>query len=419
MMIKIRKFDISNLLINILSLIIPSHLLAQNFTNSPYSVYGIGVIESKGFSRNSGMGSTGIAMPSGKGLNPLNPASYAALDSMDFLLDMGIFGKISDFESQGDKQMGLGVNFKYLAMGFKASKNWGISVGLKPYCSRGYMILADYQVEGGLDSYKSLIIGSGSVNQVYFSNSVKILPGLSIGLNSSYLFGSLIQDETIIYPAIGQNQTSVSKTNYFNNFLFDYGIQYQFRKGDYDFYSGLTFAHKQYLNSRYERKVSLNSNLLDTRSEGNDNFTIPPNIGFGIGFGYKNKYKVFSDFTFEQWSQSKYQYLSSELIDSRLFNIGMEYSPTHNFLSRYRKRITYRAGFWSNNSYLQLRQNQINESAFSLGLELPCRNRNTINLAFEYGHQGTTSDRLIQEKYLRITFGISLHEQWFQKRMYD
>ena len=63
---------------------------AQGGTNSPYSQFGLGEIAQQGVSQNRGMDGLGIALHSGNQVNTANPASYAYVDSLTMLFDMGL-----------------------------------------------------------------------------------------------------------------------------------------------------------------------------------------------------------------------------------------------------------------------------------------------------------------------------------------
>lgn len=58
-------------------------------TSSPYSMYGYGIIGDRATSLQKQMGGVGYAMNSGRQINVMNPASYAAIDSLTFLFDLG------------------------------------------------------------------------------------------------------------------------------------------------------------------------------------------------------------------------------------------------------------------------------------------------------------------------------------------
>ena len=55
-------------------------VFAQSGTNSPYSQYGLGVLSDQSASVSRGMNGLGIAYRQHNQVNPINPASYSAID---------------------------------------------------------------------------------------------------------------------------------------------------------------------------------------------------------------------------------------------------------------------------------------------------------------------------------------------------
>ena len=59
-------------------------------TNSPYSRYGFGTLTDQSGSNSKAMGGIGYALRNGFHVNPANPASYSAVDSLTFIFDLGM-----------------------------------------------------------------------------------------------------------------------------------------------------------------------------------------------------------------------------------------------------------------------------------------------------------------------------------------
>ena len=74
-------------------------LLAQN-QSSPYSRYGYGLMSDYVTSAQRNMGGVGVAMADGRQINVMNPASYAATDSLTLHWDIGLdFTQLRSSES--------------------------------------------------------------------------------------------------------------------------------------------------------------------------------------------------------------------------------------------------------------------------------------------------------------------------------
>jgi hypothetical protein len=65
----------------------------------------------------------------------------------------------------------------------------------------------------------------------------------------------------------------------------------------------------------------------------------------------------------------------------------------------------------------------IDDFGMSFGLGLPLRQLSSVNLGFEYGKRGTTSNNLIEENYFNFRLSLSLTasgaQSWFRKRKID
>jgi len=113
---------------------------AQNNTSSPFSMFGIGEIESRDYGRTTGMGSVGIGIQSENFLNRRNPAALSGMDTLRFVLDVSASMKFSEFITKIHNNKTNNFNIKSLAAGVRINKRWTSSIGLSPYSNVGYKI---------------------------------------------------------------------------------------------------------------------------------------------------------------------------------------------------------------------------------------------------------------------------------------
>jgi hypothetical protein len=105
-------------------------------------------------------------------------------------------------------------------------------------------------------------------------------------------------------------------------------------------------------------------------------------------------------------------------------SIGGFWIPKSNSISNYWQRVTYRAGIRLENSGLSINATgnsgdftTINDFGISFGLGLPIGNQlSKVNLGFEYGNRGNTTNGLIKENYFNLRLGLDLTDKWFRKR---
>lgn len=159
-------------------------LSAQNSTMTPYSRYGYGMLSDNATSAQRAMGGVGFAMNSGRQINVMNPASYAAVDSLTFIFDMGMDLTCLWQEENGNRSHQFAGGLDYITMAFRLHKHLGASIGLLPYSSVGYAFGSD--IENGATQRS----GDGSINQAYVGVGWEPFSRFMIGFNFGYLFGS-------------------------------------------------------------------------------------------------------------------------------------------------------------------------------------------------------------------------------------
>ena len=170
--------------------------LAQN-VNTPYSMYGFGVIGDRATSMQRQMGGVGYALQSGRQINVMNPASYAAIDSLTFLFDIGADLSFIWNREGNNKDHATGGGLDYVTMQFPLSKHIGASIGMLPYSGVGYAF-GNEVAHGALENQ-----GQGGINMAYFGIAGKVA-GFSVGANVSYNFGT-IQNDVYTTPSSGQS----------------------------------------------------------------------------------------------------------------------------------------------------------------------------------------------------------------------
>ena len=119
--------------------------------------------------------------------------------------------------------------------------------------------------------------GYGGINKVFWANGYEFFNHLSVGITTSYLFGSITNKNIIL----GQG-TSVylSKNNntFYNNLYVDYGLQYYASiNAHWDFTIGAIYANQTALNTETNINViNLDSNVLRSTQSPSEHIIFPP-----------------------------------------------------------------------------------------------------------------------------------------------
>lgn len=391
---------------------------AETPTTSPYSRYGYGLLNDNASAAQRSMGGVGYAMNSGRQINVMNPASYAAIDTLTFLFDMGL-DFTSIWSKEGDtSEKNFGGGLDYITMQFPLGKYMGASIGLLPYSSVGYAFGSE--ILNGTSSRQ----GVGGLNQLYAGVSGRLFKGFSIGTNISYLFGNLINDS---YTVTESNGTSLfERVMEVRDWHIQFGLQYSL---DFDKRNRATVGvvytpGKTLLGHAYGVYYDVNQDVENGTYKADTvgytslkgNYSLPDTWGAGLSYQWDNRLMAEVDFTYQPWSKAKYagieDFENMEFNDRWEIAAGLQFTPK--LRGNYVQRIAYRCGAFYNNDYIKIGDNSVREYGVSVGFGLPTIAAKTvINLGFEYRHRQANPNPLIKENYFNITLGVNFNELWF------
>lgn len=395
---------------------------AQNVT-TPYSMYGYGILNDNATSMQRQMGGVGIAMQSGRQINVMNPASYAGIDSLTFLFDMGADLTMLWSQEGSAKEHSTGGGLDYLTLKFPICKYMGGSAGILPYSSVGYAF--GNEVHHGTTQNQ----GSGGINQAYLGVA-GTYAGFSLGANISYSFGNIIND-LYAYPA-SEGQSLFEHVMQVRDWNLLLGAQYRAKLNkNANLVLGFTFSPKKSLHGNsyatiQELKQQSKADTLAMTKLSGKYFT-PNCYGVGVAYNYSRQYRlsVEADFSYQQWSKAPYEPLVDDkgqvLFDGMNFNDRMRFAlgaeVTPRIRGNYGQKMTYRIGAYYTRDYLKIRDNSVKEYGVTCGVGFPTpEGRTIINLGLEWKHRNASPVKLLSENYLNITLGVNFNEMWFWKR---
>lgn len=399
---------------------------AQTNTSSPYSMFGVGDLNPEGLAKTRALGGTGIALPTEMTLNPTNPASYYSIDSLSFLTDISLDYKRSKFMSGSAKQYGNNVGLGNLAFGFRNTSWWKNSIGIAPFSSVGNNINVKGTLEGSVDGSNNLDInvqGTGGLNKVYWGNAFKVTPNLALGVNLSFIFGSIKQTQYISNSQLFTGDLTYEDNIYMGKLYVNYGAQYAFKvtnkiKGGL----GVIYGSSCKLNLNHELTTLDNSgNKLLDNVTSESSFTLPGYFGAGFYLKLDDKLLLAGDYKFSNWAKSKPLESTIRFANTNNLNFGLEYTPSVSFRDHGLKKLNYRIGGYINPSYLVINGQQLNDRGFTAGLGIPLMQKKIFfNLAYQYGKKGVDSGSgIINEYYQRFNISITLFDFWFVKPKFD
>ena len=412
-------------------------IFAQSGTNSPYSMYGMGVLadQSTGFSR--AMSGTAIGFNDGNQVNPINPASYANVDSLTFIFDVGMSLLNTNLKEGDTKRNAKSANFEYAVAGFRVLKNLGCSFGVLPYTNVGYNFYRTGIQTGAIeDTYSTTYKGSGGLHEAYLGFAWMPFKYFSVGFNAGYIWGDYSKSITTIHSLAGAS----AMYRYYNGSVRSYKIDLGLQA-----YVPINKDNKLTIGAIYTLGHDMNNtaNLLDIKEDTtsysvDDAFSVPTTIGAGLTWNYKDKLKIGADFTLHKFADVDfpaladngkaytYKKMPNQLLDRKKFSIGAEYVPDETS-RKFFDRVHYRVGAFYATPYIKVsdRNGKLvdgpKETGLSFGVGVPIintyNNRSVVNVSGQWVRSSASG--LITENYWRINVGITFNERWFAKWKFD
>ena len=427
----------------ILFLLISSSIVfGQRTTSSPYSFFGVGEEFSSRTIEQASMGGIGVAFNSSQYFNFTNPAAYSNLRFTTY--SFGLLSKDLTVKTNEVSQTVNSTSLSYFALAFPIGENAGFSLGMQPLSSVGYSLSNTTFDTAGDPTEISIFSGNGGVNRLYGSFGMKVYKGLSLGIEADFSFGStenvLTNQIANVVLATRYNQSSIIRGGNVklgaqytkelkNKLILNFGSTIKFGsdlnvEGSERFYTlSLSATGSEIIRDEQDEQTI----------EGKYNLPVQTIFGFGIGkldkwhagIEYESQEAIQTS-GFLNRTSNTFKYDASSRI-----SLGGFYTPKATSISSYWDRVTYRAGLRYENTGLLIdgtatgaNFSKINDFGMSFGLGLPLgRKLSNINIGFEFGEKGSTSNSLIQENYINLRVGLSLNavgrQAWFQKRKID
>lgn len=393
---------------------------AQNIT-SPYSILGIGDVDTKDYSRYSASGNASLARRDIASYNFSNPASLTSLPYKTLNFDIAMRGRSSNFLSPGETDptaISKDIIIRRVSFAFRVSEKTGIAFGLKPYSSVNYQYQQDKVILDGNTTYNKHIDGSGGINQVYFSAGKSLNKRLSAGITASWLFGSL--QKSTEYAISSTSLDIVKKeTDFYYGALFQGGLQYYSLAGKkWRHQLGLVGSVSTHLNGELTSEYTDAEVLVNKEVQTGRKFKLPVTAGFGYSAVKNDQLTLSVEANYYNWKYQKVDYASSYTNPSVRLSAGVDYS----FKKKQGPNVYEKSyiGFGINveNSYLRIKNQRLWDYSFSLGGGINVSRHISIYTGLELGTKGDKAIDQIKENYTQYTLGITLKDIWMGAKRY-
>lgn len=397
------------------------------------------------------MGGTGVSFGHSEFINSINPAllinnKVSRYDSLLSILEASLFAQTRKVGNNTASQWSGNVNFNSFAYAFPVSKRWTTSVGIHPYSLVSYATSRRQVIANSTDTALITNSGHGGIYQADFANGIKLHRNLSIGIQASYLFGTIHRESFSQVEKFPDSiKVGTNERTFHSGFLFRPGVA--FRKNltgtansDSAIFMNLGFTYEFFGNMEGDERIFLQRKtqydiIIDqsTVSSKKININLPATYRFGVSFDKHEKWNVGADFSYSDWSSYESSTQSDTLKSSFTLAAGAEFlvnfkkersnKENWNFKKNY-----VRAGFSYTKTPVYINGKQINDVSLSLGYTLSVGNVKTnysriplpkLNLALVVGQRGTLENNLIKDLYFKAYVGMTINDKWFRRRRID
>jgi len=397
-----------------------NHTYAQDASPSPYSFFGIGNPDFKGMVENISMGGINMYTDSIH-YNINNPSSISHLKYINLSLGMNnSFINMSD--ANGTAQLSS-HNVTYFSLAIPMGKKIGVGFGIVPISSAGYKIYSK-QDNGDVYTFE----GEGGLSKIFLAGAYKLTNNWSIGAEYQYYFGFLDHNNKWLIKDIS-TYTKEKGILSMKGSSFKVATDYKLDLNNKKYLKFNTFYRLQSnLQGSYTEKTGLftvtssGEELVENldNEDGSDDILLPSTVGLGLGFGTKNKSFIGAEYNYlgmKNFRNTFYDPTYIQYKDGYQIKLGGMYTPAYNSITKYWKRITYRAGMTIKNTGMTIYGEDITDFGITFGVGLPSiKGLSNLNIGFELGQRGKTTEKLVKENYLNLHLSLSLNDRWFIKR---
>lgn len=426
---------------------------------SPYTMYGIGEVNTPGTMVMRSMGGAGVAMRSVNSVNLLNPAAHSAAPRKTFLFNFGLEGQnfynAQTAEGIAKRTSYNTFNFHDIAFQMPLGKGLGLGFSLTPYSSVGYRMKYDHSLDpsdpvaGNVGLVRYNYEGEGDVTQVKLGVGWEIFRNFSFGAALQYYWGNINRSFVMTpVPFVGEGtySSTVGEDKYgVSSFKGSVGVQWSpIRNTKRALTIGAAYEFGGDLSPRVTKRIYVGDLYSSIVHDDVSQLPLVLPRQLTAGVHYQNtRWNLCLDYVYQDWGSRNSGSVSTGVsgadrtsyevayTNTGTLRAGAEFSPNRYDVRRPLRRWYYRAGF-SYGSYNQtFNGHALSQYAATLGVGIPVNffAFSSIDVGVEYGRRGyNIAERvgLVRQQYFKIAVGFSLfasstenQEYWFMRPKYD
>lgn len=387
-----------------------SGLFAQGGSN--YSIMGFGDIDKPAFSAYQGLAGTAIAIPLEKGINTTNPAMMGFNSTTRLLFGYNFNQHLNEsgdnvlYQNNGQLS-GLSALFA-----IDSSMGLSLAIGITSNSKMNYLITNKFAstVDNTTLTGSHTFQGKGGISTANIAASFRPLNHLYVGAQGFMNFGSTTKYAHTEFDGALADGYMVTTDDQFDGGGFRLGAYYNGIEN-----LGVGFFYEKQSKMNIDRTLAFDSPAgTDTTITSSLKSPFPDSYGFGLSYT-SGKFMFGADYTYTNSSVIDFNMgIDSKFRNSSKISVAAMRIGNTRATADYFDKIAYKAGFSYKQLYYVVQGENINETAFSLGAEMPIAGTGNLDVSFVMGMRGTNNKGLIQEYFGRLYIDMSIGEAWFK-----
>ncbi len=423
---------------------------------SPYTMYGIGELNTPGTLQTRSMGGVGVADRNPGNANMLNPAAYSSAPQRTFLFSFGLEGQ-NYYNSQtaegASKRSAYNTfNIHDFAIQMPLAKGLGLGLSLSPYSSVGYRTKYyhdfDDPILGSVGPVQYTYQGEGDVTEVKLGVGWEVFKNFSIGAAVLYYWGDIDRSFIMTPTSIvgeGYFSSTIGTDNYnISRLKWQLGAQYSIiRNAKRMLNVGAAFNFGGELRPDVSSQIYIaDNNYTFVKDEMTQlDLVLPHSVNAGLHYRTA-KWAVGLDYNYQNWggsnggsvntgSDNSGKFFNVRYEDTHTVKAGMEFTPNRYDVRHFLRRLSYRLGVNYGNYNQSFNGNKLQQYAVTAGIGIPVKffGVSSIDVGVEYGRRGynvAESLGLVRQQYFKFAVGFSLfggasenNDYWFTRPKFD
>lgn len=396
--------------------------------NIPVSRIGYGLPTDWGLSRYEGMAGCGQAAPTDDFPNLQNPALLQFNRKVNLNVDLRYQYRNLQQPSEPILRQGY-AGPANLSVCMPLSGRISGGLGIRPFSFRDYTFREVRYASG--DSIGLRTRGSGGLSQAFLSFGFRLSRNWSLGIEASYVFGTLQDSVTfgVLPSSLNYSYGNIVKQKT-SQLMFRPGIHFMqliSKEKEIFIAAGVSADPVSRLSvKRYNQFLIPGTIYSDTLEfEVKSAIDRPPVLKTGISLFSPQFWSISleADYTKPTISGAAE---GLRYVNAWSWKAGGEFRPGSQKSTSYVNLITYRAGIALLRSPYAIDNNYYSDLRFSAGASFPITRKEAkfsrpfINLSISGGQRGTLNSGFGRERYFQVTLGFTLNDfLWFNRYKID